>query len=170
MAHEVFKETELLKRERYFLVTATYSPLYHIQFNIVSLQDLRYCFCRAAQERLNARIELSKGKGLHEVVVGARGEEIHLLLSLVARGQDEYWDRYPLLADAPAYLQAVHRGKHEVEDDEIVILTMERDTRQGFLAVPYRVYRITARNQSPRKCFRELFFVFYYKNFHRQAS
>ena len=71
----------------------------------------------AAEDALDAGDELARVERLRQVVVGADLEADDLVDVLVAGGQHQ--DRHVGgLADAPADLEPVDVGQHQVEDDQ----------------------------------------------------
>ena len=73
--------------------------------------------------------ELARAERLRQVVVGADGEPDDEIRLGVAGGEHQHGDRAVAL-DAPAHLEAVEAGEHEVEDDEIGLEPLRRRRRR----------------------------------------
>src|SRR3989344_3050337 len=82
----------------------------------------------APQERSDAGHELGKGERLHEIVIGAALEELHFAVGLRTGGKYEDGYRDVPFTHLLAYLVPVHGGEHEVQNNEVVIAPVQRDT------------------------------------------
>ncbi len=76
------------------------------------------CTLGAAQQRLAARDELAHRERLRHVVVRADAQADEHVGLVVARGEHEDGDR-ALGLDAPAHLEPVDAGEHDVQHDEV---------------------------------------------------
>ena len=74
----------------------------------------------AAQHGLDAGDELARGEGLGDVVVGAELEAVDAVVLGGARGEEDDGDDAEggVLAEAPAEVEAVAAGHHDVEQEE----------------------------------------------------
>ena len=74
---------------------------------------------RAAQVGPHSREQLSRGKGLGDVVVGAGVQPAHLVRVAVERGEHDDGHLVACLAQGARHLDARHLGQHHVEQDEV---------------------------------------------------
>src|SRR3990172_7799561 len=121
VVEELPEEVELLRGELHLHpvdrdlaaagVDAEQAVLDHLALELAPL------WRRAAQDRLDAGDELARVERLGQVVVCPDLEPDDLVDVLVAGGKHEDGDVRPL-ADAPADVDPVQVGEHEVEDDQ----------------------------------------------------
>ena len=88
-----------------------------------------------AQQRVDARDELSYAEGLGKVVVAADFETDNLVELGIACRQEQHRRRGDR-AQAPAQLVAVHAGKHDVEYEQVVVL-LARCVQRVFAVVEH---------------------------------
>ena len=76
-------------------------------------------FARAAQNGTNACHDLFEAEWLGDVIIAADGQTHHLVLRIVAGGEEQDRSVDTLLADAPGDGESVNVREHDVEHDEI---------------------------------------------------
>ena len=69
----------------------------------------------ATRQRVDARQQLFKRKGLGQVIVGAHAQAGHAVFHRAQRGEHQDGQADPRGAQALAHLQATHAGQHHVE-------------------------------------------------------
>jgi len=77
----------------------------------------------ASMKRLEAYLELPHREGLHEIIIRARLETLHLVLQLVSCSQHQHWRRFlTLLAQLTTNTEPVERREHEVENYDVIVV------------------------------------------------
>ncbi len=85
----------------------------------------------AAMQSLNAQFQFFHRERLDEVVVGAGGETLRLVLDTVARRQQQYrHGTAQILAQPAAERETVDTGQHDVQNDHVVGLRGEKMQRR----------------------------------------
>src|SRR4051812_22089839 len=98
-----------------------------------------YRFFGTTQNRLYPRRKLFKRKRLDQIIVRACEQQIHFLFLLRTRGKDKNGKIDALGAHLSADIHAAHARQHEIQNDEVVIISMERNTGVPFDAVIYGI-------------------------------
>ena len=80
----------------------------------------------AAQEGLDAGLQLLNGEGLGDVVVTTDGEPLDKVFLQVLGGQEDDGDFLVQLADLLGQRETVHQGHHHVHDADVERLGAER--------------------------------------------
>ena len=75
---------------------------------------------RTPQQNLDPGHQLGKGKGLHQVVVGAALEAADTIFHLAPRGEHQY-RRLLALTQCSQYGQAVDTRQHAVQNQQVVV-------------------------------------------------
>lgn len=83
------------------------------------------CFVGASEKRLQTRRKLFKRKWLDEIIIGAGKQKFNFPFGFIAGGEDKNRRRNAPLARRSADLKAIHRGKHEIENDKVVIRAVQ---------------------------------------------
>jgi hypothetical protein len=86
----------------------------------------------APEQGTDAREQLGKSEGLHEVIVGAGIEALNAILDGVLGREDEDGGLDPPLAKRSQDLEAVATRQHEIQEDEVERILV--DEKEGFLA------------------------------------
>src|SRR3989344_487028 len=125
IAHKVFQKPEFFQGERNVLPLSHHASCGRIKFDLVAREYRRRGFAWPPQKRPQAGREFGEGERLYEVIVGTREKKLYFRIGLCPRGENK--DRH---CDVPrahflAYLIAVHRRKHEIKDDEVIIRAMQ---------------------------------------------
>ena len=87
---------------------------------------------RAPQEGSRARTQLPGPEGFDQIVVCADLESLYEMVLVAESGKDED-GRFALAADGSDYVDAVNFRHHQIQDDDIGSLRLER--ADGYLAV-----------------------------------
>ena len=61
-----------------------------------------------------------KGKGLGQIVVRTSIQAEDFLFDGGAHRQEQHWSRHSLLSQRLQYLQSVHFGQTDIEDDQVM--------------------------------------------------
>src|SRR6266550_5181580 len=101
-------------------------------------------FGGATEERLDPGQQLLAAEGLHDVVVGARTEDSHLVDLAAPRGEQDY-RHVAHVAQALQRLESIELGHREIEDDDVGGFLVE-DAERG-APVLSRLYEVTRPRQ-----------------------
>ena len=129
MPHKVFEEAEFLKSQFHVGAVARYASLGWVKFDAVDFEYFRQDFVRSAQKRSDARCQFSEREWLDEIIVGPAQEQVDFRFSFGTCGKDEYGNCYVPFSHLSADLMAIHGGQHEVQNDQVVIVAMQRNAR-----------------------------------------
>jgi hypothetical protein len=130
MARQEPEQVELAGREAHRLARLGHLPRRGVDLEAVE-RDSGVAYdrrCRAPEHRAHAGRQLARREGLRDVVVCAQLEADDPIRLLAAGGQHD--DRQARARPDPAAeLEAVHAGKHQVEDDEVRRVVLEEPSR-----------------------------------------
>src|SRR5665213_1781037 len=163
--HHVFQDAELLGRKFQGFNAAHNFTAGAIEHQIAHLEALRGGLA-AAQKGAHAGEQFNEGERLGEVVVGAGFETFDPIVELSARAQDQ--DRRPGTTPANPFehFQPVHVGKHQIENDEVVVGVVSELERGG--SVLRDVHGITGALESAPQEIGDSFLVFDYEDTHSE--
>ncbi len=117
---KVSKQDELLGREIDLRLATPDLMGRRVEPQLADLDDRRPLALAAPHQGTEPGQQLGEGEGLGQVVVGAAVEAGDPVLERAAGGQHQHRRPDPLLAQAPAGLEAVDAGQDHVEDDRVV--------------------------------------------------
>jgi hypothetical protein len=120
-AHERLEERELLSREPDRRLAAPNLARGGVETEVADLEHGRPLDRAAPVKRPQTREQLGEGERLRQEVVGPGVEPGHAILDGAACRQHQHRSPDPTLAQLAADLHAVEPGKHEVEDDGVVL-------------------------------------------------
>ena len=86
---------------------------------------------RATQHRPHPQRQFTRAERLGQIVVGAGLQTVHTVFHAATRSQHQDRRVDPLAADAPAKIEAVPAGQHDVEDDDVRSPAPEAADRGG---------------------------------------
>src|SRR5262245_55686893 len=98
----------------------TYITPDRVEVNIASLEDRAQRPARTAEQCFGAGDELTDGKGLDKVVVGAAIQPAHPVLDGIARGQDQDGNGIASFAHLAEEMDSVAVGEPEIKDCSVV--------------------------------------------------
>ena len=121
MAHEQLEQQELGPRQLDHAISPAHLVGDGVEHEVSERQGLRLAgtLARPAQQRTNARLQLSERERFDQVVVGADVETDHAIVDPVARGQHQDRGAIAGLAHPPAHLEPVEPGHQYVEDHRV---------------------------------------------------
>ena len=119
MPQQVLEQGELARAEVDGAAPEAHGAPPLVQLELAHAEHLVGLQRRAPQERAGAGEQLREGEGLGEVVVGAGVQAGHLVVDLVAGGEQQDRGGRPRGAHAAQHLEAVHAGQHDVQDDGV---------------------------------------------------
>lgn len=120
LAHQRFEQLEAGRVEAQRLAGAAGPPGVEIEHQVGNLQALAGA-TRAAQDRLDARIEFGQRERLDQIVVGTAAQTLQAIIERVAGSEHDHRHLAAGFAQAAAELVAIHAGQHDVEDDQVVM-------------------------------------------------
>src|SRR6185437_9957136 len=98
LAHKALQERKFLECQRHFFTILLHGARCSVHLEFANLQYYRLLGRGAAQHGVDARYEFFEREWLDDVVVGAFVEQIHLVLSFIACGEDDDGRGYPFFA------------------------------------------------------------------------
>ena len=119
-AHEGFQEDELLGGELDLGIATPSLVSRRIEAQVANLNDRRPLALSAPDQGSKPGQQLGEGERLGQVIVGPAVEPGNAVLERAASGKHQHWRPDPLLAQAPAGLEAVDAGQDHVENDRVV--------------------------------------------------
>ena len=90
--------------------------------------DARRQGVRAAQDGVDARQKFARVEGLHDIIVSANFEADDAVKLLGASGEQDHGDVVGF-TDVPAQREAIFARHHDVEDDEVYPVFLDRLAR-----------------------------------------
>ena len=120
VAHHVFENAEFLGREVDGFGAAGDFAADAIEREVGDLEALGRGLS-AAQEGADAGEEFDEGEGLDEVIVGALFEAFDAIVESAAGAENQHRRADLAIANFLEHLEAVHIGKHAVQNHQVVV-------------------------------------------------
>ncbi len=147
IAHQIFEDAELLGGQLDVFVRARHLAPDAIEQQFAHLQALGHGLA-APQPRSHAGQQLDERERLHQIVVGAELQSFDAIVHGVARAQDEDRRAGLAIANLLQHRKPVRVGKHQVENDEVVLSAVHQLDGGG--PVAGYVYGVTRAFQATR--------------------
>ena len=133
VAHQVFQDAEFLGSQLDVFVGARHLAADAIEQQVAHLQPFRHGLA-AAQARPHASQQFDKRKRLHQIIVGAQFQAFYAIVDGIARAQDQDRRAGLAVANLLQHRKAVHVGKHQVQNDEVILSAMNQIDGGGAVA------------------------------------
>ena len=157
MQREVFQHCILARQQRHRLPLAPRAALRDIDHDLAKIQPSAGAGGPAPDQRAQAREQLRKVEGFHDVIIRAAVQAAHAVCAAVACRQHEHRGLLRL-PQACQQRPAVKHREHRIQQDRVVVV-VER-LLQPFTAIRRRVHGIAFPTQDLREPAQHVGFVF----------
>ena len=120
--HQILEQRVLARGQLNFVPTKKDTSSSCVDHEVAHVHDARAGQRLSADKRAHARKQLSETEGLGEVVVSTGIKADHHAILLIEGRKHQDRRSHAFSPEPPGNRETVHAGKHEIENDQIVVV------------------------------------------------